>query len=808
MAPLVWLYAGALAQGHPAAAQGLGLSAETVARSVGISALVALVAVVLGVLPARLLARGTRGSGIMLVGLLAPLLLPRYLLYYAWSLLLQPPGPLGDWLMQDIVRARAAGSIVSTLVLLLWYWPLAALMIAQGWRRIDGQTWQAARLDATPAARWRLVALPMMRGSLLLAWCVCFVLALAESTTFDLAGARTIGTELERLYLETGSAQQVAWASWPAVLVSLLVAGLLWRRMRQWSVEPVLASLPAPRGAGVLTAGLLALSIGVPVVVLAVSLHGLSPLWRFWALHRQELTGSLAVSSVGAIGSVLLAGGVLAADGRGRWGRWLAGVMTVTLLLALLIPGSILGAAMVELSAALSLPGAVRESWLNVSAGQAARLAGVALLMLYLGRDAQDRHLSEMAAVDGATPAQAWWHVHWPRIWPWVVSAVMVSGLLGLTELSASLVLLPAGAPSFARWLLNQMHYAWEQDVIFGCLALVATYFLVALVVLVLIGIGRRRWAGALPGLLGACLLAGSLSGCDGGAPRVGSSGQGERPRVVQVIGRTGHGNGEFVYPRGICVAPDGTMWVVDRTGRIQHLTADGNFLGQINMEAVDAGYPIGLKIGPEGNLYVADTHYHRVCIYRPDGTLVRQFGSHGQGPGQFIFPTDVAIADDGRIFVSEYGGNDRVSVFSPEGEFLSSFGSFGDGPEQFSRPAAMAMDRPRGLLYIADACNHRIVVYDLAGHRQGQIGQLGNAAGQLRYPYGLALSSEGNLVVCEFGNNRIQVLDTQGRSLRVLGGPGRQPGELAYPWGVALDGRDRVAMTDSGNNRVQIWQY
>ncbi len=799
MAPLLWLYAGSLGHGHPAAAHWLGLPVETVASSLALAAGVALAAVVLGVLPARLLAGGGRGGAAVLVLLLAPLLLPRYLTYYAWSLLLHSPSPLAPWLTQNLERARAAGSVLSTLVLLLWYWPLAALMIAQGWRRVDDQTWQAARLDAAPVARWRLVALPMLRPSLLLAWCVCFVMSLAESTTFNLAGTRTIGTELERLYLETNSAQVVAWAAWPSVAVSVLVAGLLWRRIRQWSIEPALAPLAPPRGAWPVTLGLLALSLGAPVAILALSLRNLTPLWRFWALHRQELTGSLAVSSVAAVAAVLLAGGVLAVDSQRWWRRMLAGLMMVTVLLALLVPGSILGAGMVELSAALSLPHAVRQSWLNVSAGQATRLAGVALLVLYLGRDAQDRQLGEMAAVDGATPAQAWWHVHWPRIWPWIIASGIVVALLGLTELPASLVLLPAGAPSFARWLLNQMHYAWEQDVIFGCLVLVAAYGLLALGVLALVTLGRRRQAAAGL-LLVAAVLCGTLPGC--------GSGEGTSGKVVRVVGRTGQGQGEFVYPRGICLAGDGSMWVVDRSGRVQHLSKEGTYLGEIRMEETAAGYPIGVKLAPDGDLYIADTHYYRVRVYHPDGTLVREFGSHGQGPGQFIFPTDVAIADDGRIFVSEYGGNDRISVFSPQGEFLFSFGSQGDKPKQFSRPSALCLDRQAKRLYVADACNHRIAVYDLDGHLQGLIGQLGNQPGQLRYPYGVALDREGHLVVCEYGNNRVQVLDVQGRSLRILGGPGRQAGELAYPWGVAVDSGDRLYIADSGNNRVQIWHY
>ncbi len=38
------------------------------------------------------------------------------------------------------------------------------------------------------------------------------------------------------------------------------------------------------------------------------------------------------------------------------------------------------------------------------------------------------------------------------------------------------------------------------------------------------------------------------------------------------MMGSTGAGQGEFIYPRAIDVAPDGTIWVVDKTARVQHL--------------------------------------------------------------------------------------------------------------------------------------------------------------------------------------------------------------------------------------------
>jgi DNA-binding beta-propeller fold protein YncE len=295
------------------------------------------------------------------------------------------------------------------------------------------------------------------------------------------------------------------------------------------------------------------------------------------------------------------------------------------------------------------------------------------------------------------------------------------------------------------------------------------------------------------------CATALGLGGCDGRS--------GGEARVVNTFGHSGRGAGEFVYPRAVDIAADRSLVVIDKTGRIQRLDAKGQYLGMMNMPQIGSGKPTGLTFHPNGNLYVADTHYNRIIVFSPDGEIVQEFGKFGEEGGCFIYPTDIVFSESGEIYVSEYGGNDRVSVFSENGVFLHSFGSPGSGDGQFSRPSAMCIDPKRKRLYIADACNHRIAVYSLEGKLIEYIGSIGRQAGQLRYPYDLALRGDGTLVVCEFGNNRIQLFSPDGCSLAVYGEAGSELGQLAYPWGVAIDKAGRAFIVDAGNNRIQVWK-
>lgn len=313
---------------------------------------------------------------------------------------------------------------------------------------------------------------------------------------------------------------------------------------------------------------------------------------------------------------------------------------------------------------------------------------------------------------------------------------------------------------------------------------------------------GPPRWVAAARGVVALGLfLAAGLAGCR-------PEGLDQTADHVRTAwGRAGRGDGEFIYPRAIARTGNGCFWVVDKTARIQRFDNAGRFEFGFRMPELRAGKPTGLTVAPDQRLYVADTHYHRVLVFTPDGAQAAAFGAFGSGPGQFIYPTDVAFAPDSRIFVSEYGGNDRVNIFSGDHRFLASFGTRGPDPGQFARPSALCVDADRQRLYVADACNHRIAVYDLNGRLETYWASAGDAPGQVRFPYDLALLADGSLVVCEFGNNRIQVFDAQGRSRGAYGHAGRALGALAFPWGVVIDDRDRAVIVDAGNDRIQVWQ-
>lgn len=117
------------------------------------------------------------------------------------------------------------------------------------------------------------------------------------------------------------------------------------------------------------------------------------------------------------------------------------------------------------------------------------------------------------------------------------------------------------------------------------------------------------------------------------------------------------------------------------------------------------------LAAGPGDQLYVVDRDAHEIVIFNSTGSRVKGIGQRHH-PGQpFNHPTDVAIADNGDIYVADGYAGHHVHRFSRRGEPLGSWGELGDGPGRFLTPHAIwAMQD--GRIVVADRDNNRLQVF------------------------------------------------------------------------------------------------
>jgi streptogramin lyase len=175
---------------------------------------------------------------------------------------------------------------------------------------------------------------------------------------------------------------------------------------------------------------------------------------------------------------------------------------------------------------------------------------------------------------------------------------------------------------------------------------------------------------------------------------------------------------GEDVFtPRthGITIGPDDSVYTVDDGDHtVRKFTTEGKQLMIIGTpgEASDTGYdmkkgltsiarggppfnrPTNVAVAPNGDLYVSDGYGNaRVHRFTADGKLVQSWGEPGIGPGEFYLPHGICVADNGQVLVTDRE-NDRIQIFSPDGEFIDQW-------THVQRPTDVFIDSD-GLIYVS----------------------------------------------------------------------------------------------------------
>jgi DNA-binding beta-propeller fold protein YncE len=277
--------------------------------------------------------------------------------------------------------------------------------------------------------------------------------------------------------------------------------------------------------------------------------------------------------------------------------------------------------------------------------------------------------------------------------------------------------------------------------------------------------------------------------------------------RVLDVL--TGVGGGtdelELLRPQAVATDADGRVFVTD-LGRAAVFVFDP-VDGQARVLSRAHGTrrfiaPTGITIGPNGEIFVADS----------EAGLVARLNSAGEtkepiGAGVLQRPTGLAFdAQQQRLLVADTSAH-NIKVFDLEGRLLETLGEGGDRLGEFNRPTHLAIWRNE--LYVADTLNARVQVLDLdTGQPIRSVGTRGTYVGQMVRPKGVALDSEGNLYVVESYHDHLLVFDRAGRFLLPIGGTGHNSGKFYLPAGLWIDGGNRIYLADMFNGRVVTYLF
>lgn len=262
-------------------------------------------------------------------------------------------------------------------------------------------------------------------------------------------------------------------------------------------------------------------------------------------------------------------------------------------------------------------------------------------------------------------------------------------------------------------------------------------------------------------------------------------------------------GLGRIAKPMGLSGTADGRVFVADQAAkRVVEFDAQGKFRRAFGGEH-ELINPVDVAVDTLGNLlYVADSYLHQIVVFDiHDGRIVRRLGRTAADVAakRNSIPTSTGAHDHGAATLGHPAG------YSPEPRDV--IPNRGSEPGEFRYPSFVAVGRD-GRLYVSDALNFRIQVFDRDGRFVRAFGTLGDGPGQFARPKGVAVDSEGHVYVVDAAFGNVQVFDAKGRLLLVFGSMGHGDGELWLPEGLHIDALDRVYVGDRFNNRVQIYQY
>ncbi|MEK3883325.1 S-layer homology domain-containing protein [Paenibacillus sp. PL2-23] len=253
--------------------------------------------------------------------------------------------------------------------------------------------------------------------------------------------------------------------------------------------------------------------------------------------------------------------------------------------------------------------------------------------------------------------------------------------------------------------------------------------------------------------------------------------------------GTQGSEDGQLFNPMGIAVDASANVYVSDSYNhRIQKFDDEGGFLAQWGSEGSETGqfrFSWGLTVDAEGNVHIADGQNSRVQTFGPDGAFQAAFGQYG---GLSPMWGEGVVDDEGKLYILE-AGRHMLLQFNASGSFMNGSGGAGSSPGQFLYPTDVAVDG-EGNRYVADSGNYRIQKLDANGELIAYWGTQGEGEGQFGQMGDIGLDAEGSLYVLDF--DRIQKFNADGEFL------------LQWPLEAATPSGDNEEQEENENEEEQ----
>lgn len=252
-----------------------------------------------------------------------------------------------------------------------------------------------------------------------------------------------------------------------------------------------------------------------------------------------------------------------------------------------------------------------------------------------------------------------------------------------------------------------------------------------------------------------------------------------------------------------------------DSKGRV--FVADTGFSGLVvfNLEKKNVSFwgvtgygaltkPVGVTSDARGNVYVSDTSDKRIVVFDTDGNYINAFG----GKEVLTNPAGLVFNDNTQQLYVVDAHRHQIIVFNLEGGIDFTIGERGSEPGNFNFPTNIAIDS-NGRLYVSDTMNFRIQVLEADGTFVNTFGEIGDRVGNVNRLKGIGVDTEGHIYAVDASYNNFQIFNAEGQLLLVVGQPGyTEPAGFSMPAGVHVDKNNRIFIADQLNRKIQMFEY
>lgn len=162
---------------------------------------------------------------------------------------------------------------------------------------------------------------------------------------------------------------------------------------------------------------------------------------------------------------------------------------------------------------------------------------------------------------------------------------------------------------------------------------------------------------------------------------------------------------------------------------------------------------PNDVALDSDGNIYVAQGHgpfaIPKILKFNANGEFITQWGSLGEGPGQFTVAHSIQIDADNNIYLADRE-NFRVQIFNTDGDYLSEW--------KFNAMACAIYLHDDGFMYMTTGFDGELAKLDMTGQVIGSIGSPGRENGQFGEGHFLTVNAAGDVFIADVVNRRVQL--------------------------------------------------